>query len=179
LCSLRICHLLKPRYTFEKGELLDSSLQSILSDFVEESSAIVSEAEDLLDQIQDGELGPEAFGTVAGKVDGVMGCAKTLGLGSFPQLEAALVVVSNLSEGVKALGYKASQQKENEMTPIVAGFLQDALELLSKAVQDLKKGYVSVDTELAKTVSERLLWLTPKLKLSEEEQKKLLAKFGL
>src|SRR5207253_2068805 len=119
------------------------------------------------------------FVKVAQQIDGIMGCAKTLGIGTLKEVAPALLVISNLSEGIKALGYRASQLKQVEVTKVVAGFVAEAVEMLQAALLDLKKGYVSIDTKHANTIKERLIWISSKLKLSPKDQMEIMARFGL
>jgi len=77
------------------------------------------------------------------------------------------------------LGYKGAQIKNENATTIVAAFLADSVEILTAAMRDLKKGYVSVNMAQANQVKDRLVWLASQLKLSDAEQAALLARFGL
>jgi len=158
---------------------LTEEQKGVLADFVEESSGIIEKLNVLIEQIEMGEKAGEAFTEFAQKIDGIMGCAKTLGLESISGLAFLVQTVGNLSEGCKALGYKASQLKESDRIQIVAGFLAEALEMIHDAIADLKKGYVSIDTSHAETIKQRLSWLISKLNLSAEEQAAILKKFGL
>jgi len=154
-------------------------MKDLIEAFVEESQGIVATTTDMLDELQDGDGGTESFAQIGQRIDGIMGCAKTMGLDTYPQLAPALNVISNLSEGCKALGYQAAELKDLTLAPMAAGFLADAVEMLGAAVLDLKKGYVSIDMKAAERIKERLLWFVQKTKLSPEDQKKLLARFGL
>lgn len=153
--------------------------KEILLAFVEESEAIVEQLVALLDALDTGERGPEGFAEFGQKIDGIMGCAKTMGLDSFRGFGELLTMISGLTEGCKALGYKAASLDDDETRGIVIGFLADALEFLEAGIRDLKKGYVSIDLVGARKVSDRIAWIVTKLQLSPEEQKKLLARFGL
>ena len=62
---------------------------------------------------------------------------------------------------------------------MVAGFIAEAIEMLSAALKDLAKGYISIDTSHADTIRERLIWIAGKLKLSAKDQMEIMARFGL
>ncbi len=153
--------------------------QELIKAFIEESQEICEQLEELVTQMEEGTADNESFAHFAQRIDSIMGCAKTLGLEGFPSLAAALKNISNLAEGCKMLGYKAAQVQEAESLAIVAAFLFDALELIQASLRDLSKGYVSVDVKHAERVKDRLLWISGKLSLSEEDQKNILKRFGL
>jgi chemotaxis protein histidine kinase CheA len=158
---------------------MDQQMKELIEAFVEESQGIVESASSILDELQDGDGNMESFAQIGQRIDGIMGCAKTMGLDTYPELAPALKVISNLSEGCKALGYQAAEIRDSQLAPMAAGFLADAVEILGAAVLDLKKGYVSIDMKAAERIKERLAWFTEKTKLSPEDQKRLLARFGL
>ena len=158
---------------------MDEQSKQLIEGFVEESQEILASIEDPLADLESGVGNPDDFVKVAQRIDGIMGCAKTLGLGTMKQIAPALQVISNLSEGCKALGYRASQIKQTEVSKIVAGFIAEAVEMLDAALADLKKGYVSIDTGHATVIKERLVWIASKLKLSAKDQLEIMARFGL
>ena len=159
--------------------MLSPEQKQLPSDFVEESEGILAQATESLEKIELGEMGAEGLATFAGRIDGIMGCAKTMGLGSMDGIGQTMEIVSNLTEGCKMLGYKGAQIKNENATTIVAAFLADSVEILTAAMRDLKKGYVSVNMAQANQVKDRLVWLASQLKLSDAEQAALLARFGL
>jgi hypothetical protein len=158
---------------------MDEQTKVLIEGFIEESKEILASIEEPLSDLENGEGNPDDFVKVAQRIDGIMGCAKTLGLGSLQHIAPALLVISNMSEGCKALGYRASQIKQPEVTKIVAGFLAEAVEMLESALMDLQKGYVSIDTQHAGTIKDRLIWISSKLKLSPQDQLEIMARFGL
>ncbi len=153
--------------------------QEILNAFVEDCEIIVEKAAALLEEIDLGDRDSEAFAEFGGLVDGIMGCAKTMGLDTMENLRPLLNLISQLTEGCKALGYKAASIQDEERRGIVSGFLADSLEFVSAALRDLKKGYVSLNMDQARKVIERLTWIVGRMELSPEEQRELLKRFGL
>lgn len=151
----------------------------LVEGFIEESQGILDGLAEPLGNLENGEGKPDDFAQVAQRIDGIMGCAKTLGIGTFAQIAPALSVISNLAEGCKALGYRASQLKQPEISKVVAGFVSEAVEMLGAALQDLSKGYISIDTVHADRIRERLIWISGKLKLSPKDQMEIMARFGL
>lgn len=158
---------------------MDEQTKEVIEAFIEESQGIIDSLEEPLSGLENGEGTPDDFANVALKIDGIMGCAKTLGLGGMQEVGPAMQVISNLSEGCKALGYRASQVKEPEVGTIIAGFLAEAIEMLSNALRDLRKGYISIDTAHANRIRERLIWISTKLKLSPKDQMAIMARFGI
>ena len=159
--------------------MLSPEQKALIEDFTQESKEILDGLEDIIADLETGRGKAEGFATIALKIDGIMGCAKTLGLEGLPELSLALKVISNLAEGCKMLGYKAAQVKEGEVVKIVAGFLADAVEMVENAIDDLNKGYISFDAEDAARIKDRIVWISGKLSLSAEDQAKILARFGL
>lgn len=153
--------------------------KELITAFIEESNDICTQLEEVVDGLESGAGEAEGFAHFAQRIDSIMGCAKTMGLESFPALAPALKNISNLAEGCKMLGYRAAQVQEEESVKIVAAFLGDALELIQASLRDLAKGYVSVDIKDAERTKDRLLWVSSQLKLSEEDQKNILKRFGL
>jgi len=158
---------------------MDEQTKMLIDGFIEESQGIIQALEEPLSALESGEGDADNFAQIAQRIDGIMGCAKTLGIGTLKEIAPALKVISNLSEGCKALGYRASQIKQPEITTVVAGFVAEAVEMLSAAIGDLAKGYVSIDTGQADRIRERLLWIAGKLKLSPKDQMEIMARFGL
>lgn len=153
--------------------------KEILEDFAEESLEILEKSEELVEKLEDGEGDSEDVVKAAQQIDGIMGCAKTMGLGGEGALAPLFDNIGMLSEGFKFLGYRASQVCDNEMLVVVGGVLAEAIELLRTSVTDLKKGYISVDQDAVKRSSERMMTIAKKFRLSEEDQKALQKRFGM
>lgn len=152
----------------------------LLKDFSAESLESLDAAQAIVEGIDAGEISAEQFAVAAQRIDGIMGCAKTLGLKDLRDLQPILEVISGVSEGCKALGYKASQSTVGgPVVSIVASFYLDAIEVLQGAVRDLGKGYVSIDLKRAKKIEERLTWVLGQLQLSPLEESRILAMFGV
>jgi hypothetical protein len=153
--------------------------KSLLDDFTSESKDIISSLQNLIEGLESGVKNSSEFAHFAQRIDGIMGCAKTLGIDGLPGIEVPLAAVGNLSEGCKSVGYKASQIKDPALSRLVASFFAEALELLDEAIDDLKNGTSEVDSELALTIRDRIYWIGNQMKLSEQDQAEILARFGL
>lgn len=156
--------------------LLDREL---LVDFADESMAILEEAEELIAPLEDGEGTPDDIVVAAQKIDGIMGCAKTMGLSGASDLGLLFVNISRLSEGFKFLGYRAGEVKSSQILQVIGGILNEAIELLKTSFVDLKKGYISIDQDAVGRSQERMMWIAKKLNLSEEDEKNLRKRFGM
>jgi hypothetical protein len=153
--------------------------KSLLDDFTSESKDIISGLQNIIEELEVGTRQASEFAHFAQRIDGIMGCAKTLGIDGLPGIEIPLAAVGNLSEGCKSVGYKASQIKDPGLAKIVASFFAEALELLDDAIDDLKNGTAEVDSELAKKIRDRINWIGSQMKLSAQDQAEILARFGL
>ncbi len=158
---------------------MDESVKELVNDFVEESLGIVETIQNIVEPIEMGEADGKGFVEFALKIDGIMGCAKTLNLDSYKELEVAMSTISKLSEGCKVLGYRASQIQDPVLVKLVAAFMADALEMVENALRDLKKGHISFDVAYSEKIRDRLQWITGKLKLNEEDMKAIWKHFGL
>jgi chemotaxis protein histidine kinase CheA len=158
---------------------MDAQTKELVQGFIEESSEIIEGVLEPLSELEAGEGSAEKFAAMAGKIDAIMGCAKTLGVGNLKEIAPALQTISNLSEGAKALGYSASLLKQPELITLVAAFLSEAVEMIQTALEDLAENKSSVDTAQADRIRERLIWLSEKLKLAPKDQSELLTRFGL
>jgi len=158
---------------------MNDSTQELLDAFHEEATEIIQGLEGLLEALEYGTGSGDSIITIANKIDGIMGCAKTLGLSDSPELSLVFKTIGQLSEGCKLLGYKASQIKDPSILRVIGGFLAEAIELLGSAIEDLKNGKLSFDQEAAQRSRERLVWIADKLQLSDEDQKNIMRHFGL
>jgi hypothetical protein len=153
--------------------------KSLLDDFTSESKDIISTLQILIEELETGIQEPTEFAHFAQRIDGIMGCAKTLGIDGLPGIEIPLAAVGNLSEGCKSVGYKASQIKDPGLSRLVASFFAEALELLDEAIDDLKNGTAQVDPAQAIKIRDRINWIGSQMKLSSQDQAEILARFGL
>ncbi len=153
--------------------------RSLLDDFTSESKDIISTLQNLIGELESGTRNSAEFAHFAQRIDGIMGCAKTLGIDGLPGIEIPLAAVGNLSEGCKSVGYKASQIKDPGLSRLVASFFAEALELLDEAIDDLRNGTAEVDSDHALKIRDRINWIGTQMKLSSQDQAEILARFGL
>lgn len=158
---------------------MDDFTKQLIADFVEESQGIIDQLREIVEGLENLERPPSDFALFGQRIDGIMGCAKTMGLEGIPDLALAIKVIGQQAEGCKLLGYKASQMSDPNIIKMVAAFLADALEMVDQATQDLKTGKATVDAKQAARTSERINFVAGRLRLSEDDQKQILRMFGL
>lgn len=134
--------------------------KDIIKDFVSESKVLIQDLVELLEGIegdfsQVGQL--EEFGQ---KVDRIMGGAKSLAL--LVPADHPLHTVADYAALCKAVGYKASQIKNNEQFfDICVALLLDATETLSEGIENLANDSGDdIKDSLTATFLERLRWVS-------------------
>jgi hypothetical protein len=168
----------------------------ILKEFQSESKSLLERMVLILDQCE-GDFrqvsGLEEYGQI---VDRVMGGAKSLAMG-MEKPSALVESIGDYAAICKAVGYKASQIRDNEQFyHICVGLLQDATEVL----EDMVKGVMASDERAAKAFMnqafiDRLKWVSEKFgadyrasvdvhrgrdgKMNQSEIDELLKKLGL
>lgn len=168
--------------------------KEIVEDFVTESKTLIEELIDLLESIEGDFSRVQDLATYGNNVDRIMGGAKNLAL--MADGDHALHMISDYAALCKAVGYKASQIKDNEQFfDICVAFLLDATETLEVLLAHI---YDATDV-LRKTIPnafiERLRWISQQFseeysmsvdagaaaqkKLKQSEIDDLLKKLGL
>ncbi|MGE0631360.1 MAG: hypothetical protein AB7O96_03060 [Pseudobdellovibrionaceae bacterium] len=169
--------------------------QEIVDSFYNESKSLVVQLVELLEKVE-GDFGQikrlEVYGQT---VDRIMGAAKSIAL-AFP--EGHLIYkIGDVSAICKAVGYQASQIKDNEeFFNVCVALLLDATELLDEMLNSLKAGENSDIKEVVTSAFvNRLKWVSSKFgsevrasvaakdptqdKMSQGEIDDLLKKLGL
>jgi ABC-type transporter Mla subunit MlaD len=159
---------------------MNDLVKEIVADFVTDARTITIQLTALIAKLEDGALeNPENFVTFAQKVDGIMGCAKTLSMNSDGSVKASADVIANLSEACKSLGYRSSQISNEAQANIVVAFLADALEYIDFALNDLQKESATLNQERVNKINDRLNWVNSKIQLTAEQQAAINKRFGI
>lgn len=134
----------------------------ILEAFKEESHQLMEELNVVVEKLEewDGEQFPSALlEEFAGKIDRIMGTAKTL-LETDPQ-NKGLALLGKLGELCKATGYKAAAAGFSPLIPIFAGFWADTVEVIEKVITHVEKNEETQKTaaQSGALLQNRLTWL--------------------
>lgn len=177
---------------FSTMETLDSE---ILKEFQAESKVLIEQMTSILENCEgnfDQVKSLEDFGL---NVDRIMGAAKSLGL-AVEAPNHLIHKVADYSAICKAVGYKASQIKDNEQFyDICVALLLDGTEVLKEMVDALDDSKFEVKALFSTTFLERLRWVSAQFgaeyrssvdvhkqsrtKLNQTEIDDLLKKLGL
>lgn len=166
--------------------------KAILKDFVIESKEIVSSSLELLENIEGDFSQISQLESYAQRIDRIMGAAKSLALMVPPP--HPLHVIADYTALCKAVGYKASQIKNNErFYEICVALLLDATETLQTWIDNLDQSIAFNVKDLSETFLERLRWVSNqfsadvrasvgvegKKKMAQDEIDDLLRKLGV
>lgn len=145
--------------TQEAGQdLID---EQIVADFQLESKNLIDQMTEILDSCEgefDNVKDLEKFGQT---VDRIMGGAKSLAV-MFTDQSHVIHQIGDYAAICKAVGYKASQIKDNpQFFNICVALLQDATETLDEMVESVtEQNARNVKELLSKTFLERLKWVS-------------------
>jgi hypothetical protein len=89
--------------------------KALIDDFVSESEAILAELENIIDELADGDREVDDFALVGQRIDGIMGCAKTMGL--VEQQELAWGKVPEMLGGGRILHVAGSARERARVRP--------------------------------------------------------------
>lgn len=167
--------------------------KEIVEDFVGESKTLIDELIDLLEGIEGDFSQVSKLADYGNNVDRIMGGAKSLALMAPP--DHALHMISDYAALCKAVGYKASQIKENEkFFDICVALLLDATETLSALLGRIHEDGKILRETIPQAFIERLRWVSHQFseeysmsvgagvapqKLKQSEIDELLKKLGM
>jgi hypothetical protein len=135
--------------------------KDIIVDFVDESKVIVDDLLKILEDVEGNFSQVKRLEEYGQRVDRIMGGAKSLALLAGPQ--HGLHVIGDYADLCKAVGYKASQIRDNaQLFDICVALLFDATEALSDGIENLADDETSsaLRGSLSATFLERLRWVS-------------------
>lgn len=166
--------------------------KEIVEDFVNESKTLIESMIDLLEGIEGDFSQVQKLADYGNSVDRIMGGAKNLSL--MAPKDHALHMISDYAALCKAVGYKASQIKNNEQFyDVCVALLLDASETLDSLLERIHEDENVLKETIPQAFIERLRWVshqfnesysmsvgagTPQ-KLKQSEIDDLLKKLGL
>jgi hypothetical protein len=107
----------------------------ILKGFIEETRVLITEMQSLLETAEEGLTQAQSLETFGQRVDRIMGGARTLAsnIEGPKGLQAAIHQLADYAAVGKAVGYKASQLKDNAgLYTICVALLLDATDVMSQ-----------------------------------------------
>lgn len=133
--------------------------KEIVEDFVSESKILIEEMTDLLESIEGDFSQVSKLAEYGNAVDRVMGGAKNLAL--LVSEDHALHMISDYTALCKAVGYKASQIKNNEQFfDICVALLLDATETLDELLDNIYQETKDLRETIPGAFIERLRWVS-------------------
>ncbi|MCS6838540.1 MAG: hypothetical protein NZ480_06800 [Bdellovibrionaceae bacterium] len=145
---------------------MDSNIDGLLKDFQKESLNIVNQLHSILDGAEDNVESHTEIEKFGQMVDRIMGGARSIQIllpakhNSIQWLEQ----IGNYAEICKAVGYKASQIKNNDsLYQVCVAFLMDATEILENLIKSLERPPQNLTPLINETFIDRLKWINQQL----------------
>lgn len=133
--------------------------KEIVEDFVSESKSLIEDLVDLLESIEGDFSQVKKLAEYGNNVDRIMGGAKSLAMMAEP--DHALHMIADYSDLCKAVGYKASQIKDNEQFyDICVAILLDATETLRSLINNIHQSSSMLKQTIPAAFIERLRWVS-------------------
>lgn len=133
--------------------------KEIVEDFVSESKTLIEELIELLENIEGDPTQVKKLADYGNNVDRIMGGAKSLALMAPP--DHALHMISDYSALCKAVGYKASQLKNNEsFYNTCVAILLDATETLETLLERIHTPSATLKETIPQAFIDRLRWVS-------------------
>lgn len=165
----------------------------IVKDFVDESKGLIHELVELLESIEGDYSQVNKLAEYGNKIDRIMGGAKSIAL-LLPE-DHAVHMIADYTGLCKAVGYKASQVKNNEqLYDIIVALLLDATETLDGMMSRLHISANDLKKSISNTFLERVRWVSDQLsddlnasvdtgasggKMAQDEIDEMLRRLGL
>jgi len=139
-------------------------------DFVIETRQLVEEMQELLEQAENGQDHAKCLEQYGQVVDRIMGGAKSLAM-NMTGSSAAVTMIADYSAVCKAVGYKASQIKDNpNFLNICVALLMDATEVLGDMLVVVEKGQeLDMRSMVSQTLIDRVKWASSKFSAEYRE----------
>lgn len=131
----------------------------IVKDFVDESKGLIEKLLDILNHAEGDYSQVKTLADYGNLVDRIMGGAKSLAM--LVPKDHAVHIIGDYAAVCKAVGYKASQIKNNEQFyDICVALLLDATENLSALIDNIDKPVNVLRQTLTNTFLERVKWVS-------------------
>ncbi len=135
--------------------LNDPEMKEIINDFYSESSQLLVQMEDVLENLEEAPGNTKLLEDFGQLIDRIMGAAKSIGADE----------IAHFCELGKIIGYKSSQTSDIPLLNVVIAILFDTVDLLNKMLEKLNNGDTNPLKSLnTKAFVTRLKWLSNKFK---------------
>ncbi|QLY23926.1 hypothetical protein HW988_10570 [Bdellovibrio sp. KM01] len=135
--------------------------KEIVKDFVNESKTLIEDMIDLLEGIEGDFSQVQKLAEYGNGVDRIMGGAKSLALSA--STDHAVHLISDYTALCKAVGYKASQIKDNEqLFDVCVATLLDGSETLSTLLDRIEEPLSQLKASIPQAFIDRLRWVSGK-----------------
>lgn len=168
--------------------------KEIVQDFVDESKSLIEDLILLLESLEGHFKRVQELEDYGNRIDRIMGGAKSLAL--LADQNHPLHLVADYTALCKAVGYKASQIKDNEkFFDICVALLLDATETLDQMLGHMDQSAEELKKSLSHTFLERVRWVSQQFsdefrgsvdaqnkesqKMSQDDIDELMKKLGL
>lgn len=132
--------------------------KEILSEFLQESSRLVDECEELLEAIESEPAQAARLSEFSNKIDRVMGAAKSLAMMAEPH--HPLHIIGDITALCKVLGERGSKTAAHErLFEVTVAFLLDAVEMVRGLLEALEDPGAGVSPELKNAMLSRVNWI--------------------
>jgi len=133
--------------------------KEIVDEFLDESRGLIEELLDLLAVLEDDYSEAEQLSDYGNKVDRIMGASKSLAL--MAPADHPMHMISDYAALCKAVGYQASQIKNNEhFFQICVALLLDATEVLKELLKNINEDGKKLRSSIPPAFIDRLRWVT-------------------
>jgi len=134
-------------------------MSDLLTAFKEESEKLISELEDLLDELEGDFSSREKLNEFAQVIDRIMGSAQSLSSFGFKQDE--IIKLGNFAELCKQVGYRGANLMDENFYDVTIAFLWDAIESMKKLLTSIgsKRQIKNISELLVSTFLSRLKWI--------------------
>lgn len=147
------------QFSTENG-LVDAT---VLTEFCDESEAVLNQMEEIIARIEDGEAPFEDLSKYADHVSSIMGTSSVLGLEG----------ISTFCLLTKSIADHIQKYDQQDLRDVVVGVLGDATSFLITLMEEIRQGDESTLKNIGKEgFIKRLQWLSEKFKITQDQLRK-------
>lgn len=133
--------------------------QELLTEFIQESRPLVDECIEALEDVEADAKKVMRLQDFSNRVDRIMGAAQSLAVMAKPG--HPLHLIGDCASLCKTLGYQClTSSPAPEALKITIAFLLDATDVIEELIESLEEGAVEVDSDVRRTLIERLKWVS-------------------